>query len=219
MNGIFRRFFYSFIFLIFATKNLLQCLVNQTKSILKITVDQLWTVWIRFIFTSSYVTYLTSLWNSPPPASVKAPVRWDTRGAHLWTIVWSNGSPFWRVKMFLCILQIKHKPLLTSTPHTWHSHLLHLACTLLLSSYVSFVILNVWSQLRHNFTNLTLAYSPLHIYFPLIYRYVFCFSCTDLNSTSFQCIPPPLQAFFVCLVFAFIIEHNLICKHHRVLPV
>lgn len=33
----------------------------KLKAFLKITVDQLWTVWIRFRFTSSYVTYLTSL--------------------------------------------------------------------------------------------------------------------------------------------------------------
>lgn len=155
----------------------------------------MWTVWIRFRFTSSYVTYLTSLWNSPPPASVKASVRWEHS---LHTSEPLSGPMDLLSEELKCFFVYwkQNKPLLTSTPHTWHSHLLHLACTLLLSSYVSSVILNVWSQVRHNFTNLTLAYSPRHICFPLIYRYVFCLSCTDLNSTSFQCIPLPLQAFF-----------------------
>lgn len=78
----------------------------KLEAFLKITVDQLWTAWIRFRFTSSYVTYLTSLWNSTT-CICQSLSKVRTQFAHLWIVVWSNGSPFWRVKMFLCILKIK----------------------------------------------------------------------------------------------------------------
>lgn len=117
MNGIFRRFFYSFIFLIFATKNVLQCLVNQTKSIFK---DHCWSI-VDCLDKIYIYQFLCDLFNIPLKLSTtcicQSPSRVRTQFAHLWTIVWSNGSPL-NVKMFLCILQIKHKPLLTSTPHT-----------------------------------------------------------------------------------------------------